>query len=207
MRAGASHAWIGWTLAALLLAGCRAPGGAPGPTKPAAQAGDRPFYEGTAEMRTRAAEHIVRLDDERPESRMQASRDLARIGEPSVPLLLEALASGPSPRARGMAAYTLGFIKDHRARHPLAKSLEDADTSLRLESATALLRLGDVRGFAPLIAALEDSDALVRSRAIQVLTDATGDSLGFQPSEDPQERAAAVARWKGWLARRYETGP
>jgi HEAT repeat protein len=197
-----------WIVVALALGGCRAsPRPAERSRAPKKEAPDKAFYEGTPEMRARASQQIARFDDERIMERMDASRRVAAIGEPAVPLLLDALASSPSPQTRGMAAYTLGFVKDHRARHPLARALEDGSTDVRMEAATALLRLGDVRGFAPLIAALENADALVRARAIQVLQDATGDALGFRADEEPQERAAAVARWRGWLARRYETGP
>jgi HEAT repeat protein len=192
----------------LLATACRSPSrSTPPPPSAPAPTPDKEFYVGTPEMRARAQQQIARFDAEAIGERMDAARRVSLLGEPAVPLLLEALATHPSPRTRSMAAYTLGFIKDHRARHPLAGALSDASTDVRLEAATALLRLGDVRGFAPLIAALEDPDALVRARAIKVLEDATGDALGFRPDEEPQERAAAVARWKGWLARRYETGP
>ncbi|MFM8980057.1 MAG: HEAT repeat domain-containing protein [Planctomycetia bacterium] len=193
---------------ALCAAGCAgAPAQAPAePVAPPA-APQRPFYEGTEAMRASARQAIA--DFERPEgtAAMDASARLARLGEPAVPPLLEALRMHPSARTRGMSAYTLGFLRDRRALEPLAQTLADRDRPVQLEAATALLRLGDDRGLVRLVDALEDRDAAVRSRAIGVLQEAVGSTWGYGVSEAPEDRAAAVARWRSWLQQRREGRP
>lgn len=50
-----------------------------------------------------------------------------------------------------------------------------------------------------LIELLESSDGMSRSLAIRVLYEHTGQHKGYHPARPPEERAAAVARWRGWL--------
>lgn len=202
----ACHAAQALALAlALGAAGC-ASSPTPASQEPPAPA-VRPFYEGTPAMRDAAHKAIEEF--ERPEgtAAMDASARLARLGEPAVPPLLEALRTHPSARTRGMSAYTLGFLRDRRALEPLAQALADRDRAVQLEAATALLRLGDDRGLVRLVDALEDRDAAVRSRAIGVLQEAVGSSWGYGVSDAPEDRAAAVARWRSWLQQRREGRP
>jgi HEAT repeat protein len=105
-----------------------------------------------------------------------------------------------------MAAYTLGFMNDRRAVEPLARAVNDPVADVRYDAAAALLRLGDDRGFAPLIAGLEDADPRLRARSLGNLHAAVGETFGFEADGDPLERSAAVARWRGWLERRREGG-
>lgn len=53
--------------------------------------------------------------------------------------------------------------------------------------------------FGGLIEALADEEPQVRSIAIQALKILTGQSKGFQPAAPPDQRAAAIARWRQWL--------
>lgn len=193
--------------ACLWLVACTAPAADRAAPPPAPAGPQRPFYEGTAAMRSAAQQAIAEF--ERPEgtAAMDASARLARLGEPAVPPLLEALRAHPSARTRGMSAYTLGFLRDRRALEPLARALSDVDRSVQLEAATALLRLGDDRGLVRLVDALEERDAAVRSRAIGVLQEAVGSTWGYVVSDAPEDRAAAVARWRSWLQQRREGRP
>jgi HEAT repeat protein len=152
----------------------------------------------------RVAQEIALFESEDLTVRLGAATQLGRLGEPAASALLRTLAEHPSARTRGMAAYTLGFLRDHRALDPLARALQDPDPEVRSEAATALARNGDDRGLATLIRGLEDADPRVRSRSIVVLHEAVGESLGFQPDDDPLDRQAAVARWKSWLKRRRD---
>jgi HEAT repeat protein len=173
---------------------------------PREEPAQRAFSPGTPQQQQKVQEAIASFEREDLRERLEASSLLARIGEPALPALMEAVASHPSARTRGMAAYTLGFLRDHRALDPLARALRDPDQDVRLEAATALLRLSDDRGLAPLVAGLEDTDPRVRARSILVLQQFVGQSWGYAPDDDPMDRQAAVARWKGWLQERRERG-
>lgn len=206
--------WLA-ALGALLLGGCAGTTRAPSTRPPQAEAAarpppvadeDRPVPEGTPRSRAQAAEAVARFEDESGAERVAAARRLAAMGEQALRPLFDALERGAGPRTRGMAAYTLGFMDDRRAVEPLARASSDPVLDVRLDAAAALLRLGDDRGFPPLIQGLDDADPRVRARCIGVLHGAVSDTFGFEPDGDPQERRAAVARWRGWLERRREGG-
>ena len=56
-----------------------------------------------------------------------------------------------------------------------------------------------------LIAGLRDSRMYTRSLCIRSLTEATGDSRGYDPGAEEDARARAVTRWETWwLARTGE---
>jgi hypothetical protein len=60
-----------------------------------------------------------------------------------------------------------------------------------------------------LIGRLEDVDPVVRLTAHEELRRRTGRDFGFVPWASPEERAAAVGRWRSWLSglsRPAETG-
>jgi hypothetical protein len=201
-------------LSVLFLAGlpaCQRPGGQAPPSPPKTQPrtgpeGERAFRSGTSSQRDAVAKAVSDLESPDIKQRMEAANVLARVGEPAVPSLLDALRASPSTSARGMAAYTLGHMNDHRARDPLALALADPEREVQLEAATALLRLQDDRGFTRLVIGLEDADPRVRARSILVLHEAVGQTWGYAADDTPLDREDAVARWKGWLRERQERG-
>ncbi len=199
-----------WAATVIACAPRRAQPASDGPaatTPGQAPPGDRAFHEGTAHQRELVAGQLARLASDDGGERLAAARRLGTLGEPAVAALIGALSGHPVPRVRAMSAWTLGFLDDRRAIEPLARALAQGDAELRLESAAALVRLGDDRGAQVLIQALEDPDPRVRLHAIGVLRDALDDDLGYEVDGDPVERAAAVARWRGWLARRRDEAP
>jgi HEAT repeat protein len=103
-----------------------------------------------------------------------------------------------------MAAYVLGVIKDPRSLDALHVAATGGAERLRFEAATSMLRMDDRRGLPPMIDGLESPDALVRARAILVLEENTGATMGYRADDRPADRAAAVARWRAWLR---ESGP
>ena len=157
-------------------------------------------------MRAQIAKQIAAFENPEGLPRIDAARRLAAMGEPAIPPLLTAVARHPSGRTRSMAAYTLGYMNDRRTLDPLAAVLGDRDPEVRYEVAAALVRIGDDRGLAPLVAGLEDADPRVRLRCISILNDAVGSTYGFRADDEPLDRQAAVARWRGWLERRRERG-
>ncbi|MFM8386413.1 MAG: HEAT repeat domain-containing protein [Planctomycetia bacterium] len=191
---------------ALLLAGlgaCAGPAPAVGTgVRQAPRA--RSYDEGGEATRQQVQAAIAAFEQPAAQQVMEASARLARIGEPSVVPLLEALRAHPSGRTRSLSAYTLGFLRDRRVVEPLGAALRDPDATVQLEAATALLRLGDDRGARRLVDALEDADARVRARALRVLQEAVGSTWGYRVDDDAQDRAAAVARWRSWLQQRGE---
>jgi hypothetical protein len=193
--------------AVLLLGGCPRPRGeAPSPSPasppvvPAAE-GDRPWAQGSPAQRARIAAAIARWRTAGPEEAVEIGRRLAAEGEPAVPALLEALRS-PDPTTRGHAAYVLGAVRDRRTLPAIAEASADPVPFVRYEAAGALLELKDARGFAVLVAGLEDPDARLRAKCVEVLAEHTHQRLGFEPTGSLDERAAAVRRWRAWLASR-----
>jgi len=187
--------------------------GAPGPASgrspgtdapPADDAlADRPFDEGSKATRDRVAEALARLPVVDGPAFAEAVRTLVGAGDPAIPPLLRTLTEG-DPRARARAAYVLGFFHDRRTLPALAAAAAtDADATVRSDAGASLLEMGDDRGFPPLVDALDDVDARRRVRAIDALAAAAGGTrLGYEADGPPEERIAAVARWRAFLARR-----
>jgi HEAT repeat protein len=92
---------------------------------------------------------------------------LARIGTPTVKLLIDAL-KDENASARGMVAAVLGNI-DTLAVDALIVALKNRDPNVRAGAAEALQRIKDGRVVEPLIAALNDKDWLVRDEATRAL--------------------------------------
>ena len=164
---------------------------------------DRPFDEGSLATRERVDAAIARLASVDGSAFADTVRVLVASGDAAVPPLLETLAKG-EPRARARAAYVLGFLQDRRTVPALvAAATDDPDATVRSDAGASLLELGDPRGFTPLVDALADPDARRRVRAIDALAAASGGTrLGYEADGPPDERAAAVVRWRDFLARK-----
>lgn len=163
--------------------------------------GDRPFAEGTPVEQARIREWIAALKTAKGEEALDLDRRLIAAGEPAVPALIAALAD-PDPALRGHAAYVLGYVKDRRALPALLAAASDPVPAVRYEAAASLLELKEPKGFAVLVSGLEDPDVRLRAKCAEVLAERTGGSLGFDPAGPPAERAAAVRRWRAWLAKK-----
>jgi HEAT repeat protein len=163
--------------------------------------GDRPWYRGTPEMQRRIRALIAKMPTVEGAERIVLGRRIVSFGEPAVPQLVEALRDR-NPTTRGTAAWLLGFLADPRAAPALLEASRDPSQLVRYEAATSLLRIGDDRGFPVLISGLEDPDPRIRAKCILQLKDTTGETLGFIADDAPDDRAAAVARWRAWAASR-----
>ncbi|MBU0491140.1 MAG: HEAT repeat domain-containing protein [Chloroflexi bacterium] len=133
-------------------------------------------------VRGRAAEELVQGDDQ------------VRALE----LLIEALRWEPDGGARSMIVATLGRFRDARALMALAYALEhDADQEVRAEAAQALGDMGDTGAMDALIAALDDTHAIVRARAVVALVK-LDDPRAHSPvqtlTEDPNDEVRIQAR-------------
>lgn len=163
--------------------------------------GNRPWYAGTPEMRSDLEALIARLPTTQGAERVALGRRIVAYGEPAVPQLLATL-DAPDPQLRGAGAWLLGFLKDPRSAARLVGALDDPVAYVRYEAAASLLKLGDDRGLPIVIDGLEAPDAMVRSKCIILLEEVTGEDLGYRADLAPDERAAAVARWRAWAAGR-----
>jgi HEAT repeat protein len=194
--------------AALALAtwtGCKSGGAAATPDAAPAAPGagtDEGWYEGTDRMRSDARSLIQRIHGASETERLEIARRLGALGEPAVPLLLDALATHPEPDTRSLAAWIVGWRGDRRVLPQLERATHDSVSFVALEAAAAMLRLGDDGGLPRLVQGLEDPDPRLRSKSLIVLEERTGQTMDFRPDDHPQERAAAVGRWRAWLDRR-----
>ena len=162
--------------------------------------GDRPYYLGNEQVQQDVRDLFARVPDSSPSQWTEISRKLTAYGERAVPQLIANLQS-EVPRAALMSAYVLGMVKDPRSLAALQKATLSRNRLLRFEAATAMVRMGDRRGLPTLILGLEDRDPLVRARCILVLHERTGETMEYKADDAPDERAAAVARWRAWLVR------
>jgi len=192
---------------ALATSGCRTGDGdrVPDPAcRVEAGTGNRPYFAGDAATRDEVTALVAELAQARGEKVIEVGMRLVGRGEPAVPALREALVA-PDPALRANAAYLLGVLKDRRTVPDLRRAaIDDADSMVRYEAAAALLELHDASGFAVLVGGLDDPDARRRAKCVDVLAEKTRERFGYEPDGDPAERAAAVRRWRAWLAARAQ---
>jgi HEAT repeat protein len=194
-------------LLVVAVAFCGCPSGrvrrGPDPCLPEVSAGEgcRPWYAGTEDDRRRIEESVKRLATARGEELLDLGRAILARGEAATPYLVDAL-KGPSDQARGQAAYLLGVRKDRRTIPALRAAAADPVPPVRYEAAAALLELSDPAGLDVLVDGLADSDARLRAKCIAVLAEKTGQRFGFEADGRPDDRDAAIARWRTWLASR-----
>lgn len=84
------------------------------------------------------------LDDSGWRARLEAFRDLVRLGDKAVPVLTEALGKG-EPETRTFAAQALTFLADPAARPALEKAVEDSHPAVRLYAIDALSMFGRLK--------------------------------------------------------------
>ena len=193
---------------ALALAACRMadPSATAGrPCLVDAGEGNRSWYAGSEADQRRLAAWIDALGTARGEDLLDLGRKILSRGEAAVPPLVVALRS-ENPERRGQAAYLLGWAQDRRILPALADATKDPVRAVRYEAAGALLELRDPRGLPVLVEGLEDPDARLRAKCLSVLAEKTGQRLGFEADGAPDDRAAAVRRWRLWLGQRGAAG-
>jgi hypothetical protein len=84
------------------------------------------------------------LDDSGWKARLEAFRDLVRVGDKAVPVLTEALARG-EPETRTFAAQALALLADPETRPALEKALKDPHAAVRLYAIDALSMFGRLK--------------------------------------------------------------
>ena len=89
-----------------------------------------------------------------PDLRVQAGVRFAlhRLGDTRLSHDLEKLAAAPDPSVRGTTAMVLGLLKEPSATNILLTLLADPASTVRIQAAEALWRLGNERGLTDLVA-------------------------------------------------------
>ncbi len=102
------------------------------------------------------------------EFKEDATDALVTLGEPAVPVLVNAL-HDKEEFVRKQAVIALGRIKSPEAIDPLIEMLKDQDWFTRLTAAAALEAIGHERGRDAIRPLLKDSDMVVRMRVERIL--------------------------------------
>ena len=132
-------------------------------------------------------------------------RALAATAVPAdAPLLRQQLGSA-DPQARIAAIATLAHLLGQPADAETLVLLIDPSELVQAAAARELANHGRRESLPPLVRLLESADPAVRANAARVLRAATGQQFGFTAYDAPVPRAAAVAKWKEWLAEQGQT--
>jgi HEAT repeat protein len=138
----------------------------------------------------RAVDPLIQaMGNELPAIRMNTAEALGKIGDSrAIDSLIQMLAHDRRGDVRKSAAWALGEIGDSRASGALILALKDDDYYVRLYAQLSIEKIG--RPAVPLlIAALEEKDITVKSRASWALEGITGEEFGPDPE-----------LWKQWLS-------
>lgn len=186
-----------WLVALALLASC-----ASTPTED-----EHDWLRPSANLRKQIEDQVTRLPWTHGIERIEQIAWFASVGEPAYPYLLE-LCSDPRPDVAACAVAALGATGDSRLVEPLhqVQWTTDSAPAVRYERARAYLRLGDWSQIGVLVDGLESEDSWTRALCLASLKESTRIDLGFEASADAEQRAAAVARWRNWIAARQNEG-
>jgi hypothetical protein len=132
--------------------------------------------------------------------KQQARRALAATARPDdAGLLRQQLAAGDA-QARVAAAGALAAVLADEADSDLVPLLADASEEVQAAAARELANHGRREALPVLVRLLDSSETAVRARAFQTLRALTGKHFEYTVYAPPEQRAAALAAWKGWLA-------
>jgi HEAT repeat protein len=140
---------------------------------------------------------VARLDTASDSLAYIGAQILGSIGSSRATLCLRELAQRDNPFVRREAVAALGQT-GHRSLVPVLADIlaEDDDTQVRAAAAQSLANLRDTLAVAPLIAALQDTAALVRQRSLaslQYLWSARVEHATTRSLRDPDESVRFVA--------------
>lgn len=106
-----------------------------------------------------------------------------------------------STDVRAGASESLGFMRAYSAADALVRTMADESARVRRQAAMALAWCGGREHVEPLLAALDDTDWVVRQAACVALNNLTGAEWPFNALGEAQGRAWQVQFWKQWWAR------
>ncbi|MEW6742397.1 MAG: CAP domain-containing protein [Planctomycetota bacterium] len=130
--------------------------------------------------------------------RLQAVGGLAAYDEKRVRVALRNALADEAAEVRAEAARALAARADKEALRDIAKLLEDRNVYTRHAACRALLELGDARGIAVLLHDLDAPEDNARINSAKVLTEISGETMGYRWDLPLEERRAAIERWRKW---------
>ena len=152
-------------------------------------------------------DQVARLPWTHGTDRVELIGWFAGVGEPAYDSLLH-LCLDPRADVASSALGALGATGDSRLVLPI-RNLdwpEDPPREVLFERARALMRLGDWSQVESLIHGLSADELWARAWSIQALEEATKQNFGFDPTDEPEARAEAAARWQAWIDSRKVEG-
>jgi hypothetical protein len=185
------------TLALATLASCASTSGA----------SSERWLEPSPTLEQQIEDQVRRLPWAHGEARVEMIHWFASVGEPAYGRLLE-LCVDPRPPVASSAVAALGASGDSRLVEPMNALAWPAvlHPQVKYERARTMVRLGDWTHVGELVDGLEEPSLWTRAWCAQALEEATHQRFGFEPSAGPEERAQAVARWRGWMKARNSEG-
>jgi HEAT repeat protein len=108
---------------------------------------------------------------------------------------------GDNEQLRISAAQRLAVFRDSAGAAALAQSLRAALREGRVAAAVSLATCGTRDSVPPLLAALDDTDPLVRQAAAMALENLTGHAEPLATFAAAEERAPQVEQWRAWFRR------
>jgi len=163
-----------------------------------------PWLQPSPLLRQQIDDEAKRLPWTHGFERLEQIRWFASVGEPAYDSLLE-LVEDPRDDVAAAALAALGATMDRRLV-PHIQNLAWPDyrkeSDLGLERARTLVRLGDWSEIPVLIDGLRDERLYTRSLCLDALSEATHETLDYDPRSELSERARAVQRWVEWWSSR-----
>ena len=80
------------------------------------------------------------------------------------------------------------------------------DPSSNIPAIQRAVREKDYKAIPALVGQLDSDDPAVRFYAIEALEKLTGQTLGYQYYDEPDQRKAAIRRWREWLTHNQHAG-
>ena len=140
------------------------------------------------------------------ETRAASAFALGHVKGPGVLERLLELAGDRSAHVRAWSAAGLGVLGDSSAAGVLAWMVgEDDDPESRALAANALADLSAAGAAGALADALADEETVVQSCAVRSLRTLTSKNFHFDPHGDEDEKAAAAAKWRAFVAEHKDT--
>ena len=125
---------------------------------------------------------------------------LAATARPGDAVPLTKGAQSDNPHVRAACAKALGTTLGVKSTERLLALTKDEHQQVQLAAAESLANLGDRHAAGLLLRLMLSDDVAIRARSCAVLRSFTKQRFGFVAYDGRQPRAAALARWKEWLA-------
>jgi hypothetical protein len=114
---------------------------------------------------------------------------------------MAAMATGRVSVCWAGAVALVGVVAGCEFGPGLSAGFDSPDPGARLHAVGETVREGDRGGLDELVDELESDDPAARMLSIAALERMTGERLGYEADGPESERAEAVERWRGYVAR------